>query len=136
MIVNFDKITLWFPERIRPSGRFIKFILVGVANTVFGYGMFVVCLSLGMHYALAAAVATVLGVLFNFKSIGMLVFRSKSYRKLPMFVGVYVVVYLINVWALTIFQKFGVDAWLGGLILIIPCALLSYMLNSRLVFRI
>jgi len=28
----------------------------------------------------------------------------------------------------------GIPAWLGGLLLILPCAMLSYLLNSRLVF--
>ncbi|HSD15662.1 MAG TPA: GtrA family protein [Thermomonas sp.] len=123
------------PERIRPSARFIRFLLVGGLNTAFGYGVFVACLWLGMHYALAGAVSTVLGVLFNFKSTGHLVFRSKGSRRLPRFVGIYAIIYLVNVLALGAMLQFGIPEWLGGLILLLPSAILSYVLNRQFVFR-
>lgn len=122
------------PERIRPTGRFLRFLLVGVLNTAFGYGVFVACLWLGMHYALAGAVSTVLGVLFNFKSTGGLVFRSTGNRRLPQFVAVYVIIYLVNVLALGVMLQFGIAEWLGGLILLLPSAILSYVLNRQFVF--
>lgn len=123
-----------FPERIRPSGRFIRFLLVGGMNTAFGYGVFVACLWLGMHYALAGAISMVLGVLFNFKSIGNLVFRSKGNRKLPRFLAVYAIIYLVNVLSLGGMLWFGIPEWLGGLILLLPSAILSYVLNRQFVF--
>lgn len=122
------------PERIRPTGRFMRFLLVGGLNTAFGYGVFVACLWLGMHYAIAGAIATVLGVLFNFKSTGKLVFRSTSNSKLPRFVAVYAIIYLINMLALGVMLRFGIPEWLGGLILLLPSAILSYVLNRQFVF--
>jgi len=122
------------PERIRPTGRFISFLVVGGLNTAFGYGVFVACLWLGMHYALAGAISTVLGVLFNFKSTGNLVFRSKGNRKLPHFVAVYAIIYLVNTLAIGVMLKFGIPEWLGGLILLLPSAILSYVLNRQFVF--
>lgn len=122
------------PERIRPSWRFIRFLLVGGLNTAFGYGVFLACLWLGMHYALAGAISTVLGVLFNFKSTGNLVFRSKGNRNLPRFVAVYATIYLVNTLAIGVMLKFGIPEWLGALILILPSAILSYVLNRQFVF--
>jgi len=130
-----DRILDLLPERIRPSSSFIRFLFVGGLNTAFGYGMFVICLWLGLHYAVAAAVATVLGVLFNFHSTGRLVFSSTHHRHLPLFVGVYFVVYLVNVLGLSLLSIAKIPPWLGGLLLILPCAMLSYFLNSRFVFR-
>lgn len=132
--MNLDRIALLLPERIRPSARFIRFLLVGVLNTAFGYGVFVACLWLGLHYAVAAAVATVLGVLFNFKSTGSLVFRSRGTGRLHLFVSVYVATYVVNVLALAVMLRFGIPEWLGGLIMILPSAILSYVLNSKYVF--
>ena len=132
--MNFDRIAMLLPERIRPTGRFLRFLLVGVLNTAFGYGVFVACLWLGMHYALAGAVSTVLGVLFNFKSTGGLVFRSTGNRRLPQFVAVSVIIYLVNVLALGVMLQFGIAEWLGGLILLLPSAILSYVLNRQFVF--
>jgi len=126
---------LRLPVHIRNRGRFIRFLLVGVLNTVFGYGVFVACLWLGMHYALAGAISTVLGVLFNFKSTGNLVFRSKGNRKLPHFVAVYAIIYLVNTLSLGVMLRFGIPEWLGGLILLVPSAILSYVLNRHFVFR-
>lgn len=122
------------PERIRPTGRFLRFLLVGVLNTAFGYGVFVACLWLGMHYALAGAFSTVLGVLFNFKSTGKLVFRSQGNGKLAHFVAVYAIIYLVNVLALGVMLQSGIPEWLGGLILLLPSAILSYILNRQFVF--
>lgn len=122
------------PAAIRPSPQFMRFLLVGGLNTAFGYGVFVACLWSGMHYALAAAVATVLGVLFNFQSTGRLVFNSRDHRRLPYFIGVYGVVYLVNVAGLALLLRLGIPSWLGGLLLILPCAILSFLLNRRFVF--
>jgi len=123
------------PERIRPSSRFVRFLLVGGLNTAFGYGVFVACLWLGMHYAIAGAISTVLGILFNFKSTGNLVFRSKGNRNLPRFVAVYAIIYLVNTLSLGVMLRFGIHEWLGGLILLVPSAILSYVLNRHFVFR-
>lgn len=122
------------PERVRPTRRFLHFLLVGALNTAFGYGVFVGCLWLGMHYAIAGAISTVLGVLFNFKSTGKFVFGSTGNRRLPHFVGVYAIIYLVNVLALGVMLQFGIPEWLGGLILLLPSAILSYVLNRQLVF--
>jgi putative flippase GtrA len=132
--VNLERIAMLLPEGIRPDGRFLRFLLVGGVNTAFGYGCFVACLWLGMHYALAAAVATALGVLFNYKSTGTFVFRNRGNRRLPRFFAVYVVVYIANVSALALMLRVGIPEWLGGLVLILPSAMLSYVLNRQFVF--
>jgi putative flippase GtrA len=122
------------PARIRPSGRFIRFLLVGGLNTAFGYGVFVGCLWLGMHYAIAGAISTVLGVLFNFKTTGSLVFQSRRNGRLPHFVSVYVFTYVIGTLSIGLMLHFGIPEWLGALILLLPSAILSYLLNRRFVF--
>ena len=83
--MSLDGIIQRLPEPLRPSRRFLHFLLIGALNTAVGYGLFVLFLWLGLHYALAAAFATVLGVLFNFKSTGGLVFKSKDNTRLPWF---------------------------------------------------
>ena len=122
------------PARLRPSGRFVRFLLVGGLNTAFGYGVYATCLWLGMHYALAGAVSTVLGVLFNYKSTGRLVFRSRGNGRLPHFVAVYVVTYAFGTLCVGGMLRLGMPAGLGGLILILPSAILSYLLHRRFVF--
>ena len=54
--------------------RFIRFLLVGGVKTLFGYGVFFSLIYIGLHYSLAALLGTILGILFNFQTVGRLVF--------------------------------------------------------------
>lgn len=115
--------------------RFIKFLLVGVLNTIFGYSVYWIFLQLGLHYSLAVLLSTVLGVLFNYKTIGKLVFKSHGNSFLIKFSLVYVVQYIINVAGIKIFNTFGVGYEIGGLLMIAPLAIFSFTLNKKLVFK-
>ena len=68
---------------------FIKFLAVGVLNTLFGYGIFALLLFIGLHYAVASILATICGVLFNFKTTGTLVFNNNDNRLIFKFISVY-----------------------------------------------
>jgi putative flippase GtrA len=115
--------------------KLIKFFMVGALNTLFGYSVFLAFLWLGLHYSVAIAIATILGVLFNFKSIGFLVFQSKDNSRIYRFLFVYAIIYVLNVVGVGLLLLANIDEWLGGLILLLPLALLSFYLNSRFVFR-
>ena len=54
--------------------RFVRFLLVDVINTLFGYFSFATLIIIGLDYKLAALLATIQGVLFNFQTTGRLVF--------------------------------------------------------------
>ena len=54
--------------------KFVRFLLVGVLNTLFGYFSFATLIIIGLDYKLAALLATIIGVLFNFQTTGRLVF--------------------------------------------------------------
>lgn len=109
--------------------------MVGLLNTLVGYSIFFVCLQIGLHYSIAIATATLLGALFNFKSIGVVVFRSNDNSKLIRFVIVYSLIYFINVAGMKVLLEIGFQGWFAGLLLLLPLALISYILNSRYVFH-
>ncbi|HCP78489.1 MAG: polysaccharide biosynthesis protein GtrA [Pusillimonas sp.] len=113
----------------------VKFLAVGVLNTIFGYSIYLAGLWLGLHYSAAIATATLLGTLFNFKSIGFLVFQSKDNSRIYRFLCVYIAIYFLNVLGVGLLLLLDIEEWLGGLILILPLALFSFYLNSRFVFR-
>jgi putative flippase GtrA len=112
-----------------------KFVAVGIINTVFGYSVYALFIFLGMHYSLAALFGTIIGVLFNFKTIGILVFKVNDDRLLIRFIGVYIVTYLMNVSVLKIFHNYRFNMYTAGLLLIVPMAGFSYVLHSKFVFR-
>lgn len=116
------------------SRQFVRFLAVGALNTLFGYACFFLLLRLGLHYSAALAVATVAGVLFNFKTTGTLVFDSRDHRLLFRFIGSYVVVYLANLAGIALLQRTGLSPQAAGAMLLLPMAVLSFLLNKRFVF--
>lgn len=115
--------------------RLLKFFLVGGLNTLFGYSVYALFIYAGLHYSIASLFSTVLGVLFNFKTTGVLVFKSRDNRLIYKFVGVYVVGYAVNVGLLKILHSIGVDPYVSGAILLLPLAMLSYVLLKKFVFK-
>lgn len=122
---------LWAEKNFR---QLSLFVLVGVLNTLFGYGCYALLLWLGLHYGMATLLGTILGVLFNFRTTGRLVFQNHDNRLLGRFILVYVVGYGANVAGLWALQKIGLDAYKGGALLLLPSALLTFWLQKRYVF--
>ncbi len=113
----------------------LRFAAVGLLNTAFGYSIYAVALWVGLNYAAAAAVGTVLGVIFNFKTTGRLVFHSKDNRLVLKFLGVYILVYLANVMGLSLLTIVGLSAYVAGLVTLLPAAILAFLLNKKWVFK-
>jgi putative flippase GtrA len=123
-------------SRLQPlaRSRFARFLAVGLLNTAFGYACFAALLWAGLHYTLALLLATVAGVLFNFKTIGALVFGSSNARLLWRFVLVYALIYTANVTSLALLQRAGLHALAAQAALLLPLAVASFLLNRRFVF--
>lgn len=116
--------------------RFIRFLFVGGLNTAFGYSIYALFLYAGMHFSLASFISTCLGILFNFKTIGRLVFDNDRYSLFFKFAGVYLCIYLVDIECLGIFNSYKVNMYIAGAILIFPMAILSFFLNKLFVFNI
>lgn len=114
--------------------RLILFFLVGGVNTVFGYSLYALLIYLNLHYALASLLSTIGGVLFNFKTTGVIVFKNHNNRLLFRFIGVYTVTYLFNVGGLKIFSIYNANMYLAGAVLVLPMALLAFILQKKFVF--
>ena len=109
--------------------------MVGIVNTIVGYGLYALFLFIGFHYILAVFFATVLGVLFNFKTIGRYVFNSIDNKLIIKFFGVYSLVFIVNIVLIKVFKDFGFDEYLAGLIATFPSAFVSFVLNKYYVFK-
>ena len=80
-------------------------------------------------------VATIAGVLFNFKTTGYWVFDCSDNRLIIRFVITYVIVYMVSVVCMRVMSLIGVSLYYGGALLILPMAALGYILNKRFVFN-
>lgn len=115
--------------------KYVRFVLVGGFNTLFGYLVFTGLLRLGVGDAFAIPAAMVVAVAFNFITYGKVVFESLNARNLPRFVLGYLGLYICNLTGLRALARVGLDAYKGQAVLVIPLAIMSYVLNDRWVFR-
>ena len=121
--------------------KFARFLLVGAINTLFGYFLYGSLILIGLNYKYAVLLATIIGVLFNFQTTGKLVFGSKNNKLIFRFVLVYVVTFLLNVEALRIVDAIDIGIeqktkmLIAGAILLLPMAVLSFVLMKLFVFR-
>lgn len=105
-------------------------------NTAFGYFLFSFFIFLKFHYSLAVLFATILAVIFNFKSIGKLVFKINNNSLIFRFFAVYGVTYLLNVALLPLVaDSFHLDMYLAGASLLLPMAAISFTLHRLFVFK-
>lgn len=114
--------------------KFIRFLLIGGINTMFGYSIFALGIFIGLHYSLATLFSIVLGICFNFLTTGKIVFNNNKNHLIFRFAFVYGISYGVNVFFLYIFNSLGVNNYLGGAILIFPVAVLSFTLQRFFVF--
>jgi len=118
------------------NSQLLRFLLVGGLNTVVGYGLFAGFIWAGLPYPLAIGLATVLGVLFNFQSVGRLVFGGAPMAQLGRFVAVYVLIYLLNVGSVALLLRSGLNVYIANAMVILPMALIAFVLQRRFVFQI
>ena len=115
--------------------QFVRFLFVGGINTVFGYSCYALFIFLHFRYPVAMLFSTFLGILFNFATIGNVVFRKARLYLLPKFFMGYVVIYFISVFLLWAIRFFTSNDYLAGLMIVLPMAMISFFLNKYLVFR-
>jgi putative flippase GtrA len=114
--------------------QLLRFVAVGVLNTGFSYSVYLVLIWLGLHFSLANLLATVVGILFSFRTQGALVFSNQSWHLFRRFAFVWLLVYLVNVSFIALLVHAGLGAALAGLVAIPPTVLLSFLLQRRFVF--
>ena len=114
---------------------FLRFLVVGGINTVFGYSVVALLIMLGLHYVLAVLLGQICGILFNFKTYGTLVFKNRDNRLILRFFGVYLFTYLLSIGLLKIFDMYNVNVLVAWAIMVLPIALISFLLMRRFVFN-
>ncbi len=123
-------------ENIGISKYFARFLVSGAINTAFGYSVFAFFIFIGCGDFTAPFFAEIASIIFNFNTIGGMVFGDRSKKLFWRFCLVYGTIYIFQVVGLKLFAACGVEnRYLSGFILIFPGALLSYNLNKKLVFK-
>jgi putative flippase GtrA len=135
-VANTDWLKVYVREpRQLLKHQFVKFLLVGVINTIFGYLVFALSIYGGVHYSIAIIISNIAGTLFNFKTTGVLVFESHDNGLISKFFGVYIIIYFLNLAGLVTLHHAVVSRYIEQAILALPLALVSFYLNRRFVFN-
>lgn len=114
----------------------IRFGMVAGLNTAFGYSLYALLLTVGFHYVWATLIGQIIGIIFNFKTYGRLVFRNGDNRLVVKFVCVYAFTYLCNIIGIGyLVDTLGWSDYLAGGVMVIPIGLLTFILNKLLVFK-
>lgn len=114
--------------------RLFRFFFIGCINTLFTVSLITILLFIKLPYKMAVLIGTVIGVVFNFKTIGVFVFRNVSNLLFVKFVLVYIVTYLINITLITIIKKYGINSYFSVYISALPVAIITYILHKKFVY--
>lgn len=114
--------------------RFALFLAIGALNTLVGYLLFGAFIFVGWDQSTAVAGATGLGILFNFQSIGRLVFQNGRLNLLPRFIGVYTLHFFSNIGLLALLTRNGVPTLLAEALILPILSVISFFLMRRFVF--
>lgn len=114
----------------------IKFVFIGVVNTLFGYSCYSIFLFLGFNYLISAFFSTMLGVFFNYFSIGKIVFNNSGFsiNKSLKFVFIYLIIYVMNILFIKLFVFMQFNNYMAGMLALPFIALFSFALNKYFVF--
>jgi putative flippase GtrA len=115
--------------------RFVRFLVVGVANTAFSYGVYASLLYLGLPYAWANLGALLVGIAFGFITQGRLVFGNKDNRLFGRYVFFWACIWVVNVLLIKVFIHLGLNAYWAGALALVPVVITSYLVQRLLVFR-
>ena len=115
--------------------QFLRFLVAGGVNTLFSFGVNIAAMVAGLPVWLAMLIGTLAGIAFNFFTHGGYAFRDLSARRLPRYVLGYAVVYVIALAAFHVLQLVVPGPIVCQALLVIPMALLSYLIMSRFVFQ-
>jgi putative flippase GtrA len=113
----------------------IRFIVVGVVNTGFGYVLYTLFISVGMHYSRATLLALIISLIFGYYTQGKLVFRAGSPGMFLRFLFAWGAIYSVNVAAIATFIAYGFNSYLSGALSVPITTIFSYLTQKYFVFR-
>jgi len=133
----------------RWRGTKIRFLIVGVWNTTFGYGAFLVLYWLFdlflsprfMAYMTASIIGNILAVTNAFFFHKYFTFQSPerggaALKEYFRFVGTYIFTFLLSLMLLPIFVELaGLTPQVAAAVIILICTVFSYIGHSRFSFR-
>jgi putative flippase GtrA len=121
----------------RQNQRMVKFLGVGVLNTMFGYSIYAGLVFINLPYLIALLMATLAGIVFNYFSFGRMVFKVRGgWYVFGKFIVAYTIVYGINAVFLSVLTAEDyLNAYLAQGVCILPSVVMSWLLLNLWVYK-
>jgi len=121
----------WSAESV---AEFTRFLIVGGTNTAISYGIYALGLALGLSYQLTSLLAIIVGIALGFVAHGIFVFRQRLRGRLPLFLGLWALLYFACIVLIGALSRAGLNDYVAGLVAFLPITGIAYQLQKRVVF--
>ena len=116
--------------------RFVKFLFVGAVNTMFGYSMYALFVTLSCKPSDALLISYILSIFWNLKTTGSIVFKNKDNSLIFKFFLSYIFTYYVNNYSLNfLIDTLHLNKYLAEAIVIPPVAVLSFVIFKTFIFK-
>ena len=116
----------------------VRFLFVGLLNTIVGYGSYVILIFFNINYLLANFISTVIGIVNSYIWNRNFTFKSNKKIKIELikFLLVYFIIYLIGLINLFIMVSyFKTNKYLAGFINLIVTTIISWIGHKHFSFK-
>ena len=115
--------------------QFLRFLKIGVLNTLFGYALYALLLAAGLQMFVAQIVGTMIAIAFNYLTYSRYVFGGAAIYKMR-FLFSYAVNYLISLASLATSAVVFPEPHLAGLVSMIISAAVNFLVLRTFVFAV
>jgi len=116
------------------GNQFLRFVVVGVFNTLLAYAIYALSLAVGFPYPIANFIALVFGIIISFTTQGKIVFNSLEYRRFWRFLLCWSLIYCINIAIIRELIHLGFGAYAAGALALPVIAVISFGVQKFFVF--
>jgi len=114
--------------------QFLRFVLVGVFNTLLAYAVYALALAVGFPYPLANFIALALGIIIGFTTQGKIVFFNSEHRRFWRFLLCWALIYCVNIAIISKLIHIGLSPYASGALALPFIAVLSFAVQKLFVF--
>ncbi|HKX77859.1 MAG TPA: GtrA family protein [Novosphingobium sp.] len=113
--------------------RVWRYYKVGVINTLFGYGIYALLVSVGLKMYVAQIVGHIIGVVFNYFSYSRHVFQDAPASKLRFLLS-YAFNYFVSLASLALAATIFSSPYVAGLLAMLIASIINFLVLRRYVF--
>ena len=114
--------------------KFIKYLFVGALNTLFSYALYAILVTIGLKANPALFFQYIIGVLWNFKTTGSLVFKNHDNKLIFKFIACYIFTFILNSLLLKLLIIY-LNPYISQALLVFPIAVVSFIIMKLWVFK-